>query len=288
MARDYFVQRFCKFFKIHFILAALWFCLVSCEQYEPFENDIFSTSIPKGSLENNLLKPNFNGFTYRYCFTTPDNQEIGIEIIPWYADLDKLLYSYIDYHFPQERRKSCYSEFLNTFNWDSISGVDHEIYQDEDLLDGWCYAFHTLNGESVCVYTFARAGHCRSIKELITNLKVKSIPKPTQSSLWELSDKMIVNWIQEHYNNPEIYFSQPTNLVKPKRLFHMGGTECGILVTMNENMPNDILGHRLPYTLELDAHLRYIIKILDRHYLINFKFPDNTIEVPGIIDMYTY
>ena len=280
--RDSNVLRFRIPFKNLCILATLWFYLTSCEHneyYEKYENNVFITSIPKGTYENRL-NLSFNGFTYKYRLATPDNQEIGIEIIPWFVDLHLLLSAYIDYMFPKERQKLSYFSSFNTFNWGLISGIDCEIFKDDDLMDGWCYAFHTINGESVCIYTFARSGHCRSIKGLIKDFKLKRLSKPTYSSLLTQSDNMVVSWLRKKYDNSLIYFTQPTNLKRQENYSHVGETECGIMVERNDNMLKEPFGCRLPQTIHLDSHLIYISKILKRNYVINFKYPDNTIEAP--------
>lgn len=274
------VLRFRIPFKILCVLVTLCFYLTGCEYneyYENYENNVFTTSIPKGAYEE---RKDFNGFTYSYILTTPDNQQIGIEIIPWFVDLPILMNSYIDYHFPGERQKSSYFNSFNSFNWGMNIGIDCEIYKDNDLLDGWCYAFHTINGESVCVYTYARSGHCQPIERLITDFKIKNLSKPTYSSLLTQSDNMMVSWLRKQYDNSLIYF-MPTNLMMRRDYnFQIGGTECGIMIVMNDNMLNNALGIKSCQTIHLNGHLSYISKILMRNYLINLKYPDGTIEVP--------
>lgn len=287
-ARDSIAHRFCRLFKLLFVLLASCFLLSSCEEYEPFENNVFATSIPKDSQENNLSY-GFDGFKYRYCFTTPDNQEISIEIIPWIVDLPNLMKYYIDYHFPQESQKSSYSNVYdtfkyNTFNWGFRTGIDCEIYKDTDLLDGWCYAFHTINGESVFIYTFARSGHCRPIKKLILDFNLKRLSKPAYSSILAKSDNMVADCIRKQHDNSTIYFTQPTDLSIQERVLPVGGTECGIMVIMKDNM-RDKWGFRFSPNIHFDSHINLIAKLLNRNYLIYFKYPDGTIEGPKHIDI---
>lgn len=277
------VLRFCNHFKFHYIFFALCFCLVSCEQYETFDNNIFTTSIPKGSREISSVI-GFNGFTYSYNFTTPDNQEIGIEIVPWIVDLPKLINCYIDLYFPQEKQGTSDIYSFNSFRWGLREGKDREIYQDEDLLDGWCYAFHTITGESICIYTLARKGHCRSIKKLITDFKIKPLSKPSYTSLLSHLDNLMATLLQEQYHNSTIYFTQSTSHPETARLIHtVGGTECGIMVMMNENREYNAYGMTIHPDIQLDNTIKYFVNILNRHYDINFKYPDDTIEHPSIL-----
>ena len=273
--------QFCKLFQIHYVFVALCICLISCEQNETFENNEFTTSVPKGARENNL-SIGFNGFTYSYCFTTPDNQEIGIEIIPWSVDLTNLMNYYIDYKFPEEKKnKTRYFNSFNSFHWGLKTGIDCEIYKDDNLLDGWVYAFHTNNGESVCVYTLARSGHCRSIKGLIEDFNIKQLSKPTHSSLLAKCDSMIAAWLREQYNNSTIIFTQPESLIRSHDNFvHKRGTERGIMVIMNENKLENPLGVSFPKILHLNSYMLYIVNILNRSYLVNLRYPDDTIEAP--------
>lgn len=282
--RNSIFEQFSKQFKIQYVFVALCFCLCSCEQYEPFENEVFSTNIPKGSRVKDGIS-SFDGFTYNYSIVTPDNQEIGIEIIPWFVDLPELMKSFIGYRFPREKQNSNYydsNKSFNSFKLGLRTVLDCEIYKDDDLLDGWCYAFHTLDGESICIYTFARSGHCRPIKKMIEDFKLKSIAKPSHSSILEQYDNMMASWLQGQYPNSTIYFAQPTDLVRPYNDFPLDKTECGIMIELNDNMFDEKLGIRRFQSINLDSRMNFIAEILKRKYLINFKYPDNTIEAPLI------
>lgn len=90
--------------------------------------------------------------------------------------------------------------------------------------------------------------------------------------------------LQEQYHNSTIYFTQSTSHPETARLIHtVGGTECGIMVMMNENREYNAYGMTIHPDIQLDNTIKYFVNILNRHYDINFKYPDDTIEHPSIL-----